>query len=192
MNYDRRSVGQSVLWGSRPDINYYLSVTVFFMSGAPSEERSGLSFVLVTWTASVQFSKFAAGPRQHSIYLSVFITPGRGWPSYTPRHWVARVPRGCHSPYPLLRDPEGYRVDKTRTSWKTTRPTILLLLRVFVAAETCLPSRCLAPKGGIHLTKPLPSNDMTDTHTDTQTDWRDLRSTPLRWAQVPWYTYQIS
>jgi hypothetical protein len=50
MNYDRRSVGQSVLvsspiWGSRPDINYYLTVTVFFMSGAPSDERSGLSFV---------------------------------------------------------------------------------------------------------------------------------------------------
>jgi hypothetical protein len=31
------------------------------MSGAPSDERSGLSFVLVTWTASVEFSKFAAG-----------------------------------------------------------------------------------------------------------------------------------
>jgi hypothetical protein len=27
--------------------------------------------------------------------------------SYTPRHWVARVPRGCHSPYPLLWAPEG-------------------------------------------------------------------------------------
>jgi hypothetical protein len=23
-------------------------------------------------------------------------------PSYTPRHWVARIPRGCHSPYPLV------------------------------------------------------------------------------------------
>jgi hypothetical protein len=34
------------------------------MSGDPSDERSGLSFVLVTWTASVQLSKFAAGPRQ--------------------------------------------------------------------------------------------------------------------------------
>jgi hypothetical protein len=28
-------------------------------------------------------------------------------PSYTPRHWVARVPRRCHSPYPLLWTPEG-------------------------------------------------------------------------------------
>jgi hypothetical protein len=34
------------------------------MSGAPSDKRLGLSFVLVTWTASVQFNKFAAGPRQ--------------------------------------------------------------------------------------------------------------------------------
>jgi hypothetical protein len=34
------------------------------MSGAPSDESSGLSFVLVIWTASVQYSKFAAGPRQ--------------------------------------------------------------------------------------------------------------------------------
>jgi hypothetical protein len=43
LNYDRRSVGLSVLvsspmWGSRPDINYYLTVTVFYsMSGAPSD-----------------------------------------------------------------------------------------------------------------------------------------------------------
>jgi hypothetical protein len=29
-----------------------------------------------------------------------------------------------------------------------TRPTILLLLSVFVGAGTCLPSRCLATKGG--------------------------------------------
>jgi hypothetical protein len=38
------------------------------MSGAPSDERSGLSFLLVTWTASVQFSKFASGPRQLPWY----------------------------------------------------------------------------------------------------------------------------
>jgi hypothetical protein len=31
------------------------------------------------------------------------------------------------------------------------RPTILLLLHALVAAGTCLPSRCLAPKGGIIL-----------------------------------------
>jgi hypothetical protein len=46
------------------------------------------------------------------------------------------------------------------------RPTFLLLLRVFVAAGTCLPSRCLAPEKGIHLTEPLPCNARRDTHID--------------------------
>jgi hypothetical protein len=32
-----------------------------------------------------------------------------------------------------------------------TLPIILLLLPVFVAAGTCLPSRCLATIGGIHI-----------------------------------------
>jgi hypothetical protein len=54
------------------------------------------------------------------------------------------------------------------------RPTILLLLRVFTAAGTCLPSRCLAMKGWIHFTLPLPSKDNRDTHIDTQTGGRDL------------------
>jgi hypothetical protein len=34
---------------------------------------------------------------------------------------------------------------------KTMRPTILLLLRVFVTAVTFLPSRCLATIGGFFL-----------------------------------------
>jgi hypothetical protein len=71
-HYDRRSVGQCVLvsspiWGSWPDINYCVTVTVLSISGAPSDGRSGLSFDLVTWTASVQFSKFAADLRLHCI-----------------------------------------------------------------------------------------------------------------------------
>jgi hypothetical protein len=40
-------------------------------------------------------------------------------------------------------------------------------------------------------TEPLPNNDKRDTHSDTQSDERDLRSTPLRWAQVPRCTYKI-
>jgi hypothetical protein len=32
-----------------------------------------------------------------------------------------------------------------------TRPTIRLLFGVFIAARTCLPSRCLATTGGIHI-----------------------------------------
>jgi hypothetical protein len=46
---------------------------------------------------------------------------------------------------------------------------------VFVAAVKFLPSRCLATIGGY-----------------TQTTEMDLWSTPLRWAQVPWYTYRVS
>jgi hypothetical protein len=76
VNKLRQTVSRSVCLGVQILITIWLLLFFFSMSGAPSDERSGLSFVLVTWTASVQFSKFAAGPRQHSIYLSVFITLG--------------------------------------------------------------------------------------------------------------------
>jgi hypothetical protein len=55
-----------------------------------------------------------------------------------------------------------------------TCPTILILLRVFLAAETYFPSQCLATKKGTHFTKPLPNNDRRDRHTDSETDGRDL------------------
>jgi hypothetical protein len=45
---------------------------------------------------------------------------------------------------------------------------ILVLLHVFVAAITCLPSRSLVIKGEIHFTEPLPTNDRRDKPTDTQ------------------------
>jgi hypothetical protein len=90
--------------------------------------------------------------------------------------------------------------DTTRTAYKTMLPTVLrcrgkvfiellssnergiyrdpqtcasnnyLFLRVFVAAGTSLPNRCLAMKGGIPFTEPLYSNDWRDTHTDTRND----------------------
>jgi hypothetical protein len=47
-----------------PGAHDQILITVLSMSGIHSDERSGLSFVLVTRTASVQFSKFAAGPCQ--------------------------------------------------------------------------------------------------------------------------------
>jgi hypothetical protein len=45
----------------------------------------------------------------------------------------------------------------------------------------------------VSFTEPLPSNDK-GIHIQTQTDGRDLLSTALRWAQVPWYTstYRVS
>jgi hypothetical protein len=42
------------------------------------------------------------------------------------------------------------------------------------------------------LTEPLSRNDRRDAHLDTQTDGKDLWSMPLRWAQVIWYTRQVS
>jgi hypothetical protein len=40
-------------------------------------------------------------------------------------------------------------------------------------------------EGGIYFTFPLPRDDMGNIHTVTQTEGRDLRSTSLRWVQVP-------
>jgi hypothetical protein len=47
------------------------------------------------------------------------------------------------------------------------RSAILLLLLIFVATGTCLPNRCLASRGAIHLTETLPCNDRRDSHTET-------------------------
>jgi hypothetical protein len=54
-----------------------------------------------------------------------------------------------------------------RQTHRHMHPTIPLLLYVFDVTGTCLPSHCLAMKGGIHFTKPLPSNDR-GLHTQTQ------------------------
>jgi hypothetical protein len=61
-----------------------------------------------------------------------------------------------------------------RQTHRHTLRTIFLLLRVSVAAGTYLKDRCLSMKGGIYFTEPLSSNDGRDSHTDTQTDGRDL------------------
>jgi hypothetical protein len=49
---------------------------------------------------------------------------------------------------------------------------------------------CINCRGNV-FAKSLPNNDW-DTHTDTQTDGRDLWSSPLKCAQVSLYTYQVS
>jgi hypothetical protein len=42
-------------------------------------------------------------------------------------------------------------------------------------------------------TNPLPSNNRgIHIHTHTHTDGRHFLIIPLRWAHVPWYTYQVS
>jgi hypothetical protein len=60
-------------------------------------------------------------------------------------HWFLTFIYGGHSTNRLL------SLDTRRITWKTTHPTILLLLRVFFAAGTCVTSRCLAMAWGITL-----------------------------------------
>jgi hypothetical protein len=61
-----------------------------------------------------------------------------------------------------------------RQTHRHTYSVILLLLRVFLAAETCLSSRCLAVNGERHFTESWRSNDRSDTRTDTLADENDL------------------
>jgi hypothetical protein len=61
----------SPIWGSWPDIYYCLTITVLFLWGALSDERMGLSFVLV----------YVAGPRQPS--RSRVRVPWHSWPYFT-------------------------------------------------------------------------------------------------------------
>jgi hypothetical protein len=82
------------------------------MSGAPSNEKSGLSSVLVTWTASVQFSKFAAGPRQHRIYISVFITPGERVAQLHPQALVSSGTSGVPFPVATIVGPWGVQMQQ--------------------------------------------------------------------------------
>jgi hypothetical protein len=99
------------------------------------------------------------------------------------------------SPYITLRCYQSIWIrHKTRNSGKNNSPTSILYDKdriendssksspiftcVFVAAVKFLPSRCLATVGY--------------KRTDTQTHGRDVRSTPLRFAQVLWCTYQVS
>jgi hypothetical protein len=70
--------------------------------------------------------------------------------------------------------------DNTQITYKMMYLKILLLLLVFIAAVTCLPSPCLKLKGGIHLTELLHCNNRRDTHTDT--DW---------WEQFMKYTVEL-
>jgi hypothetical protein len=91
--YDQPSVGQCVLVSSpirctRPDINYRLTVSVFVDVGRPSDERSGLSFVIViiesqshitTDDQSVSASWFRAPSGDHdqmliTVWLFLFLS----------------------------------------------------------------------------------------------------------------------
>jgi hypothetical protein len=80
--------------------------------------------------------------------------------------------------------------DRGSHTHRHRRPVLLFLL-VVVAARTCLPSRYQQWKEGYT----LPGHCLATIgriHVQTQIDGRNLWSTPLRWAPLPWYTYEVS
>jgi hypothetical protein len=87
-HYNCRSVLlSSPIWGSWPDINYILKVTVLSIWGALSDERSGLSLPLVitgsyhfhtpAFSLSTSFSLFLlfSPPSLISIYVHLSFSP---------------------------------------------------------------------------------------------------------------------
>jgi hypothetical protein len=150
----RLTVSQSV----RPDIYYYLTVTVLFLWGTLSDERTGLFFV------------YAAGPCQHS--LSRVLVPWDSRPYFT----VSDLRLPFPSPPTTRRitvdvfDPSStrclnsislYSLGAAATENATSQQyfycyrgvfisplhrhsSSLIVACLFVFAGTCLPSRCLA------------------------------------------------
>jgi hypothetical protein len=84
--YNRRSAGQSVLvsrpiWVSCPNINYCLTMTILSMSGALSDERSGLSSHLNCFSSIILLLAFASYFISDCLW-SVFFTSKRHRPSH--------------------------------------------------------------------------------------------------------------
>jgi hypothetical protein len=79
---------------------YFLSecccqkVAVLFLWGALSDDRTDLQFAMQSFNGpsraepvTVLYSLIGDSPNLEG-QAPVFIPPGTGWPSYTPRHWV--------------------------------------------------------------------------------------------------------
>jgi hypothetical protein len=78
------TVGQSVfvsspIWGSWPDINYYLKVTDLSMSGAPSDEGSGLSFLVLALAVHILVEICDFSPDCHSCYRTAYCLYMQAW-----------------------------------------------------------------------------------------------------------------
>jgi Fe-S-cluster containining protein len=70
-------------------------------------------------------------------------------------------------------------IDKTQTTQKITHPTILLLC-TFISME-CV---CLAPRGRIHLSEPMPCRTRRDTYTGMQTDRSEFMKYAIEMSPV--------
>jgi hypothetical protein len=106
LSCDLPSVGQSVLVsGSHLQLMTrcfsVLTIAGFLMCGVLSDERIGLYLLvqlLLVLVRAVTFRFKSRRTRDHILLShlespnlearSPFISPGTGWPSYTPRHWV--------------------------------------------------------------------------------------------------------
>lgn len=87
--------------------------------------------------------------------------------------------------------PSWYLATISEKTARHKRSTIVLFLRVFVAAGSSLPCRCITLKGGIRFTVLLPTNGKRRC-THKPTDGRYLWIMQLRWAQMQSYTCQVS
>jgi hypothetical protein len=153
---DDQSVSES--WFRAPSgahdqmlITVWQLLCFFRYRAPPSDERLGLSFDLVTWTASVQCSKFPAGPRQHSDFGSncatSYITRERGC-SYCCVTWCLPcrahpLPSNC---YVIL--VTRHVVFTVPCRWDCARRTLLLRGRLATVVNKhsqcwlCWPTTC--------------------------------------------------
>jgi hypothetical protein len=74
------SWNKAPIWGLRPDF-YYCLTSAVFLYGAPSLTRGRVCLLECTIYNIFYCLIFET----RSLYL---YPPGRGWPGYTPRHWV--------------------------------------------------------------------------------------------------------
>jgi hypothetical protein len=135
--YDRRSVGQSILVSS-PHLGLMTRFLLlsdncgFVDMGRPLWREYGSVFYNVQCTIYNKF--YCLRFESMSLYL---YPPGRGWPGYTPRHWVWCTPLWLFS-----------RIAPTSPviiSWHAPRRKhrSFIVTCVFIAVGTCLPSCCL-------------------------------------------------
>jgi hypothetical protein len=92
---------QAPIWGLRPNF-YYCQTVASLLSWALSLTREWVCRLqlLLVFASAVILGSGSRGTRDHILLsqirdspnlegqVPVFISPGTGWPSYTPRHWV--------------------------------------------------------------------------------------------------------
>jgi hypothetical protein len=127
--------------------------------------------------------------QRHFLVFHVFVCPSFSYYIFIeyinfPFLWISDIQKGGRDAKNevLRRTNRLPSFERARTAKETTRPTFILLLRVFIAAGTCFPSRCLATIVGIHMQTHTLMGDIYeirrwdglrchDTHTKFHEDW---------------------